>query len=264
MSSSLVDAVGAASSNAPADVRLVKRLLNAHAKRINLAPPLNIENPHCGPRTIDAIKAFQRIAIGNPQPTGRVKPDGPTIKALLAAPPAGAATGGKVSGKTVGVIPGIINYLSAVSTHYGKEIHVTSGKRSAQHQAEVMWGSWDQHLERGKIYVYLRTNEATRQQLDGYFNTVHAAGASSLAKTQAKQNFLAKVVAIAPSLSRHLTGEAVDVSLSTGQKILDALKVGFTYVEEKYKGVVKCHHFDTRKFGKAPEVTDAIKAQWPK
>jgi len=253
--------------NAPADVKRVKQLLNAHAKTINLSPLLDPNSTDVGPRTIDAIKQFQKIVVGNPQPTGRVKPDGPTIKALLKTPPTNGATapgGGKVTGKTAGVIPGLIKYLEAVSAHYGKEIVVTSGKRSPEHQAEVMWKNWPKHLKRGKIYQYLVANPKVREALDGYYNTGHSATSSATEKVKAKQDFSAKIVSIAYALSRHLIGEAVDISLGTDKRILGAIGVGFTHVEEEYQGAIMCHHFDTRKFGKAPEVTQTIKDKWPK
>jgi len=247
----------------PADVRLIKQLLNAHSKKINLAQPLDVSNSAVGPKTIEAIRNFQRIELGNPQPSGRVKPDGQTLQLLLKTPVANQGSN-LVTGKTAGVIPGIITYLNAVASHYGKELRVTSGKRSPEGQADAMWQGWGEHLERGKIYASLRANETVRSELDGYYNTAHAAHASAMTKQQAKQKFTMKIVSIASGLSRHLTGEAVDIALSTDKRLLDAIKVGFEYLEEKYKGVIRCHHFDTRKFGKAPEVTDALRATWPK
>ena len=89
----LVDAVGVGCANHVADVRLIKQLLNACAGSIGLNPPLDINNPHCGPSTIAAIKAFQRIVVGNPQATGRIRPGGPTIKALIRVASAAASSG---------------------------------------------------------------------------------------------------------------------------------------------------------------------------
>lgn len=258
---------GRETKNLPADVKRVKELLNAHSAAINLKPLLDPNSKDVGTRTIEAIKKFQKHSSGNPTPSGRITPEGPTIKALLKIPATNGSTapgGGKVSGKTTGVLSGIIKYLEAVSAHYGKEIVVTSGKRSPEHQATVMWENWPYHLERGKIYAFLVSNSETRLQLDAYYNTGHSAAANATQKMKAKQDFSTKIVSIASKLSRHLTGEAVDIALGTDKRVLGAIGAGFTYVEEKYQGVVKCHHFDTRKFGKAPAVTADIKSKWPK
>ncbi|MBX9584880.1 MAG: hypothetical protein K2X87_31635 [Gemmataceae bacterium] len=93
----LTDAVGVHDGkpcpNRPADVRLVKERLNAHAGRFGLARPLDVTNPHCGDTTRKAIEDFQRPVRRKEPPYGRVLPlarGGTTLKALLAAP-AGAA-----------------------------------------------------------------------------------------------------------------------------------------------------------------------------
>lgn len=87
----LTDAVGSylgkPCKNNPADVGLVKKLLNAHAGRIGLKPHLDVSNPHCGPRTLQAIKDFQRVVMQKDAPSGRVLPmakGGTTLKALYA------------------------------------------------------------------------------------------------------------------------------------------------------------------------------------
>lgn len=256
--------LGTPNANLPQDVKTVQKLLNAQIARLTPMVSLS-EDGVIGAKTIAAIQEFQRRVVGMPTPDGRVDPGGATFKALGGTAAGASAPGGsKVTGKTVGVNADIIKYLDAVANHYGKTINVTSGKRSASEQADAMWGGWSQHLDRGKIYSYLQQNESVRKELDGFYNLAHSATASAASKTKARQDFNAKVISIAGSLSRHLTGEAVDVSLSTDSKVLGALKVGFTYIEEKYQGVVKCHHFDTRKFGKAPVVDDTIRAQWPK
>lgn len=80
--------------NLPADVKLIKRLLNAHAVLIKLATPLDVNNPYCGETTIKAIENFQRTVMGINPPSGRIKPTskgGSTLKALQKVP---AAAGG--------------------------------------------------------------------------------------------------------------------------------------------------------------------------
>src|SRR5262245_41670344 len=90
MATDLTAAVGVSQGmpcpNKPADVQLVKRLLNAHARQIGLSPLLDVTNPHCGERTLKAIEDFQRLVMGKGAPFGRVLPaslGGTTLKALL-------------------------------------------------------------------------------------------------------------------------------------------------------------------------------------
>lgn len=89
----LTDAVGFVGAtpcpNRPADVMLVKRLLNPFASRIGLTPPLDVTNPTCGPKTLKAIEDFQRVVMRKGPPFGRVLParqGGTTLRALLAGP----------------------------------------------------------------------------------------------------------------------------------------------------------------------------------
>lgn len=267
MATSLTGSVGKNGVNRDADVRTVQTLLNQNGQKFNLSRPLVVDG-RVGPLTIGAIESFQAKVVGMRLPDGRVDPGGKTLAALHGSgggsPAPAASTTGRVTGKTAGVNAGIIKYLEAVAQHYGLEVHVTSGKRNPTEQASAMWGGWGQHLERGNVYIYLRNNPTIRQELDGYYNQAHAAGASAAVKAAAQQAFTNKVVSIAGSLSRHLTGEAVDVTVRTDKRVLDALAVGFQHVIEKYQGTIRCHHFDTRKFGKAPDVTPELKAQWPK
>ena len=140
---------------------------------------------------------------------------------------------------------------------------MTSGLRSAADQAEKMWDGWPRHLKHGKIYKYLAANNTVRLELDGYYSRAHSLSATVAEKAKSKQDFVKKVIALAGHLSRHLSGDAVDVDLKTDKKILGALAVGLHQLDEEYQGVVKCHHFDTSKLGEAPQVTAAIRAQWP-
>jgi murein DD-endopeptidase MepM/ murein hydrolase activator NlpD len=89
----LKDAVGHHTAppckNHPDDVKFVKRLLNAYAQQIGLAHPLDVNNPYCAAKTIEAIEAFQRIVMRKGPPYGRILPTrqgGTTLKALLNGP----------------------------------------------------------------------------------------------------------------------------------------------------------------------------------
>jgi hypothetical protein len=92
MTTDLKDAVGVHQDkpckNYPADVQLVKKLLNACAKQIGLAKPLDVNNPYCGDSTRKAIEAFQRLVMRKGPPYGRILPlamGGITLKALFKA-----------------------------------------------------------------------------------------------------------------------------------------------------------------------------------
>ena len=260
----IATSVGYMGRNRPDDVRVVQSLLNKFAKTAGFVP-LEVDG-HAGSRTLRAIRRFQQQIIRLRNPDGRVDPVGATIRWLNR--PAGstsAGEGGAVRGRTGGVKAGILEYLEAVAAHYHKTIRVTSGKRSPRDQARAMWGSWDRHLKRGMIYVYLRTHPKVQEELDGYYITAKETPRTKPADAEAaRKKFYARVESIARQLSRHLSGEAVDVGLATDSKVLGALKSGLRYVCETHNGAVRCHHFDTRGIGKAPTVSPELAAKWPK
>jgi predicted chitinase len=75
--------VGAQCSNARDDVESVQQLLNlcAAAGRVQLADPLKTDGAF-GQKTLDAIMAFQRSAMGQGAPDGRVDANGATLLSL--------------------------------------------------------------------------------------------------------------------------------------------------------------------------------------
>lgn len=76
-------AVGAQCSNARDDVETVQQLLNlcGAAGRVQLAEPLKADGAF-GQKTLDAIMAFQRSALGQAAPDGRVDANGATLQSL--------------------------------------------------------------------------------------------------------------------------------------------------------------------------------------
>ena len=173
----------------------------------------------------------------------------------------GSVFPGKITGKSSGVKKPLLDALYAVSSHYeGTAIHVTSGLRDKNSQAKAMFKYWDKHLKKdgknGGIYWFLR--QAKYQELWKELDDFHAA------KNQA--GFVKCMMQKAPwgSVSRHLSGEAVDISLQTDKKILEALKMVFGhYLAEKDGNSegIKCHHFDNKKGIK--KVDDKLKAKFP-
>ena len=81
--STLQGSVGRNGMNRAEDVILVQQLLNRFSNLPGV--PLRVDGD-IGPRTIDAIEAFQRVHLGMQQPDGRVDPGGRTLAALAAAP----------------------------------------------------------------------------------------------------------------------------------------------------------------------------------
>lgn len=75
--------VGAQCSNARDDVESVQQLLNlcGAAGRVQLAEPLKADGAF-GQKTLDAIMAFQRSAMGQGAPDGRIDANGSTLPSL--------------------------------------------------------------------------------------------------------------------------------------------------------------------------------------
>lgn len=170
---------------------------------------------------------------------------------------------GNVTGNTSGVGQDILDFLDAVSAHYGLEIKVISGLRDKNDQARVMWNNWTNTLDRGNIYSALKGNPTLREKLDGYWVTAHEdPDATPEAKTEAEASFKAEIVKIAGSLSLHLTGRAVDLPTNLDTRMVAVLDENMHFLKEKNsEGSVSCYHFDSK--SNLPSVTDAMKANWP-
>ncbi|WP_264212479.1 peptidoglycan-binding domain-containing protein [Leisingera thetidis] len=159
---------------------------------------------------------------------------------------------GRLEGKTQGVKKVILNVLFEVSSYYGQTINVVSGLRDKTGQANAMYKGWNGHLEHGKIYIYLRNNEDFRLELDGFVQAGDKKGFVACMFKKAKWD----------QISRHLSGQAVDISTKTDAKIIEALKTCMKYVREPRKNSegIKCHHFDDRKL--VYPVPDSVKKKW--
>jgi putative chitinase len=84
----LVAAVGQGCPNSRADVKTLQILLNLNASRFNLAAPLATDGS-VGPKTLDALAAFQTSVVGLAAPDRKVAPGSATLTALAAGIPAG-------------------------------------------------------------------------------------------------------------------------------------------------------------------------------
>jgi hypothetical protein len=76
----LSGSVGRDGVNKPSDVQAVQLLLNRHINRLGL--PRLVPDRLVGPKTINAIEAFQHLVVGLTHPDGRVDPNGRTHRAL--------------------------------------------------------------------------------------------------------------------------------------------------------------------------------------
>ncbi|WP_152612564.1 peptidoglycan-binding domain-containing protein [Leisingera sp. ANG-M7] len=157
---------------------------------------------------------------------------------------------GRLTGKTQGVKKKILDVLYEVSSHYGETIHVVSGLRDKKGQASAMYGGWNSHLKRGKIYSYLKSNEELRLELDGFVQAGDKKGFIACMFKKANWKYI----------SRHLSGQAVDVTTRTDPKIISALSTCLRYLAERNSEGIKCHHFDNRKL--IYPVPDNIKKKW--
>jgi hypothetical protein len=268
--------VGKGGKNEPADVKIVQELLNKFA-RIGEYSKVDVSG-QVDDKTLSAIAAFQEKVVGMRRADKLVEPGKNTIKKLnenasavakeAKANENGAAGGGKgkgkVTGKYQGVDKSILDLLEAVADHYGKEIYVTSGLRTKEKQAEVMWDYWTRSLKRGMIYEVLKSNATLRKQLDDWWKTGNEEkNASSAAKKEAETSFKREIAKIATSLSRHTRGLAVDIDTNVDKNVFEVLKMYMKFVHEtNMEGQTSCYHFDNRK-GTIPRVTDALKAKWP-
>lgn len=270
----LSGSVGKNGANATADVRSIQALLNRHAKGAGFDRLSEDGKP--GRHTLAAIVAFQK-AIGMRSPDGVVDAGGRTLKALegkpIAPPAAPAADAAKVSsgkpaassgkGKLVGNVSGVqadlVAYARAVAEFYGREIRISSGRRNNEEQAAVMFKYWTENLKRGQIYVFLRSNPGTLEELDElYAKAAEGKAASSDEAAAAKKKFLMICSALAPKLSAHVAGRAIDVSPKScmSDAMRDAMKLALKEVEEK-----TCFHYETRG-SSVPAASDSLKKQW--
>lgn len=252
MNYSITKSVGLNGYNHIADVLVIQRLLNKFAELAGY--PVLKANGIVDNKMINAIKLFQLNVVKVKNTKACIYPYGDTLKKLNEPVTQtyllnDIKNKGLVTGKTDGVSSKLIDYLTSTADYFQTRIVVTSGKRSPAEQAKAMWNNWDKHLERGLVYKFLRTDKLKRKELDTFF------------KNKNKKDFFNKVIGFASSLSSHLAGRAADVSLATDTKVIKALGVDLKYVEEKHKGIVKCHHFQLsgKKQGK---ITNGTKIIW--
>lgn len=158
-----------------------------------------------------------------------------------------AASKPQVSGKTQGVDKKIINVLNEASAHYGKPIVVTSGLRTPQKQAEVMWDNWTGNLKRGALYTKIKGNKELHKKLNDAYDSGDRKAFIDLIKPDAK------------SFSRHVAGMAVDIKKNTDGKVVAAIA---TVLHKITEGT--CYHFDDKGRTVPATISENIKSKWKK
>lgn len=263
----LTGSVGKNGANSPGDIKAIQKLLNKHAAAVGF--DRISEDGRFGARTLEAIITFQK-SFGMRSPDGVIDPGGRTLKALSSRPvaaappqkepqaPARAARGGKLVGNVTGVQADLVDYARAVAEFYGRDLRISSGRRNHDEQAAVMLKYWTVNLERGRIYGFLRRNPALRERLDElYARAVEGEAPGPAEAAEARRKFLTFCSALAPKLSAHVAGRAIDVAPKScmTRQMRDALKLVLKEVEEK-----TCFHYETR--GAVPAPGDALKQAW--
>lgn len=73
--------VGHNGRNRSTDVTVIQQLINSHIRLIPPTQPLAVDGA-IGPKTINAIRSYQRQVLGMSSPDGRVDPNGRTLASL--------------------------------------------------------------------------------------------------------------------------------------------------------------------------------------
>jgi len=167
-------------------------------------------------------------------------------------PAAPAAEGpvARVTGKTTGIDRKILNVLNEVSAFFDKPIAVISGLRVQKDQAMALYTNWQSHLRRGKDNAWLAKNEKLRLQLDDLKQAKNRDGFIDLLNRKGDWK----------ALSRHLTGDEVDLPASTDPEIVEAIATCLNHTPGRNSEGDRCHHFDNSTV--IWPITDATREKW--
>lgn len=123
----ILQSVGRGGANIPTDVQLVQTLLNKNIRQLQLRP-LRVDG-RLGPKTLEAIEAFQRLIVHMAEPDSRVDPSGKTLKALInskgslashARVPLGSRQAEKPTPRWMSVAAGEANWLGIATSEDGE------------------------------------------------------------------------------------------------------------------------------------------------
>jgi hypothetical protein len=287
MAKRISGSVGKGGKNKSEDILLVQQLLNAFSKTAGFKK-LD-EDGLIGPKTLSAIAAFQKSAVGMTRPDSRIDPGGESFSMLSMGPrkaeaeakkaekaqqakeakqSGGEAKPGKagkgqeseeksggsgkpqVKGDTRGVDKKILAVLEEVSAHYGKPIFVETGKQDETAGGEQLWHEWANSLKRGARDPGLKRDERLRLQLDELYNEMKK---DEFVELVAKNSKKSK----GGGASAHTAGRAVDIKKNTDPKVIAALS---TILRREDEGNVI--HFDDTGKSVPRTISEAIKKKW--
>ncbi|GHF72820.1 hypothetical protein [Seohaeicola zhoushanensis] len=163
------------------------------------------------------------------------------------APPEASGT---VTGKTAGIERKLMNVLNAVSAHFGQPIDIVSGQRNRNQQLSEMFANWQSHLRNGRDNAYLAANEKLRLELE------------ALKQAKDRKTFIEVLgrKADLDKLSRHMSGDEVDLAANTDPAIVEALASCLNHRQGRNSEGKRVHHFDnSRVVWPIPEST---RARW--
>lgn len=196
----------------------------------------------------DPAKAAQKIAkIIGKQAFKKFAPPPPEVEEE----PAPERMPGQITGKTSGIDRKIMNVLNEVSSHYGEPIHIQSGLRTKPAQAQAMYTNWQSHLRSGKDNAFLSKNDKLRQQLDALKQEKNKSGFIDLLNKKADWD----------TLSKHMTGDEVDLAGNANPNIIAALATCLNHRSGRNSEGARVHHFDNSKL--VWPIIDSLRARWP-
>ena len=157
---------------------------------------------------------------------------------------------GTVTGKTAGIERKLMNVLTAVSAHFGQPIEIVSGLRNRNQQLSEMFANWQSHLRNGRDNAWLAANEKLRLELEELKQAKDRRGFIELLGKKADID----------KLSRHMTGDEVDLAPNTDPEMVAALATCLNHRQGRNSEGKRVHHFDnTRVVWPIPEST---RARW--
>ena len=210
------------------------------------------EPPEVAAGKISKIVAKQARGKIVPKPAAPPPAPPPAATAEAPAQQAPAAAVGSVTGKTAGIERKIMNVLTEVSAFFETPIAILSGQRNQSQQANAMYTNWQSHLRSGKDNAWLAKNEKLRLQLDDRKQEKDKAGFISLLTKKADWS----------ALSRHLSGDEVDLAASTDPNIVAALATCLNHRTGRNSEGARVHHFDNSRV--VWPITESTRAKWQK
>jgi hypothetical protein len=200
MAKKITTSVGKNGKNKQEDVKIVQELLNDFTKMCDFKK-LDVDGL-IGPKTISAIEAFQKTAVGMSKPDSRIDPTGESFTTLSKGPKraeselkkaeqaekekqekeeakkakkeegsASKESKPQVKGETNSIDKKILGLLEAVSAHFGKPIYVEAAQQQSSLDGHSLWQDWTGKFDHGKKIPSLNQDRKLREELDLLYNS---------------------------------------------------------------------------------------------